>query len=458
MVWWFVFCLVVAVFAYKRGRSAVGWFILSVFISPLIAGIALAMSKDLSVDDKVENVERRTDNIEQEVKFNQKYNDLRSSYMQKEIDSNRNLAESALISHTNKPSFDNQTSSRVNPPSLMNQSNPSGVIKCPNCGTKLDHNYLFCPLCGTKLINKCTNCGEEVPFNATFCPHCGQRLINTNEVNLSYNKIHDLDKNTEKIPSEELSDTNSSSENSFLSLVLVEKGQFFMGDVNEGNKCELTYDFSIRKLLTTFDDFDRYCESSGKTQPHDQGWGRKKRPVINVSWIEAIEYCNWLSETEGLPCSYNFYGSFLDENGNVTKDVSKVIGYRLPTEAEWEYAAKGGSKTNGYKYAGSNYPDEVAWYDLNSGKMTHEVGRKEPNELGIYDMSGNVWEWCSDWYGDYSSLSQTNPYNNSGSSMVLHGGSWINGASYVRPCVRFGAIPATTDSKVGFRVCRTIFE
>ena len=197
MVWWFVFCLVVAVFAYKRGRSAVGWFILSVFISPLIAGIALAMSKDLSVDDKVENVERRTDNIEQEVKFNQKYNDLRSSYMQKEIDSNRNLAESALISHTNKPSFDNQTSSRVNPPSLMNQSNPSGVIKCPNCGTKLDHNYLFCPLCGTKLINKCTNCGEEVPFNATFCPHCGQRLINTNEVNLSYNKIHDLDKNTE---------------------------------------------------------------------------------------------------------------------------------------------------------------------------------------------------------------------------------------------------------------------
>jgi|GEM_PF-5747461 len=445
MVWWFVFCLVVAGFAYKRGRSAVGWFFLSVFISPLIAGIALAMSKDLSVDDKVENVERHTNNLEQEVKFNQKYNDLRSSYMQKEIDSNRNLTESALIPHTNRPS-------------LMNQSNASSVIKCPNCGTKLDQNYLFCPHCGQKLIKNCTNCGEEVPFNASFCPHCGEKLTNIREYSLSYNTIDSLDKNAQKIPSEELSDTNSSSENSFLSLVLVERGQFFMGDVNEGNKCELTYDFSIRKLLTTFDDFDRYCESSGKTQPHDQGWGRKKRPVINVSWIEAIEYCNWLSETEGLPCSYNFYGSFLDENGNVTKDVSKVIGYRLPTEAEWEYAAKGGNKTNGYKYAGSNYPDEVAWYDLNSGKMTHEVGRKEPNELGIYDMSGNVWEWCSDWYGDYSSLSQTNPYNNSGSSMVLHGGSWINGASYVRPCVRFGAIPATTDSKVGFRVCRTIFE
>ncbi len=107
--------------------------------------------------------------------------------------------------------------------------------------------------------------------------------------------------------------------------------------------------------------------------------------------------------------------------------------FRLPTEAEWEYAARGGNKSMGYKYAGSNDIDEVAWYGGNSGGKTHPVKGKMPNELGLYDMAGNVYEWCQDWYGDYSSNAQTNPQGaGKGSFRVLRGGSWFY--YYARDC------------------------
>ncbi|MBR5117268.1 MAG: SUMF1/EgtB/PvdO family nonheme iron enzyme [Muribaculaceae bacterium] len=127
--------------------------------------------------------------------------------------------------------------------------------------------------------------------------------------------------------------------------------------------------------------------------------------------------------------------------------------FRLPTEAEWEFAARGGNKSNGYQYAGSNDIDEIAWYTSNSGGATHEVGTKAPNELGIYDMSGNVWEWCSDWYGEYSADAQVDPTGpESGAEKVMRGGSWYGKAKKCRVAKRFKAPALFGDDDIGLRL------
>jgi len=247
--------------------------------------------------------------------------------------------------------------------------------------------------------------------------------------------------------------------------VLVEKGSFTMGDTwgdgydNEKptHKVMFTYNFYIGKNETTFDEYDAFCEATGRSKPDDQSWGRGNRPVINVSWNDAIAYCNWLSEKEKLPKAYDNAGNLLDSDGSVTIDITKVVGYRLPTEAEWEYAARGGNKSRGYKFVGSSTVSDVAWYNSNSGSKTQEVGKKAPNELGLYDMSGNVWEWCSDWYGNYSSSAQTNPYNSTADLFrVLRGGSWHNYATYTRVAYRSNFSPPDTGNYLGFRICRTV--
>ena len=152
------------------------------------------------------------------------------------------------------------------------------------------------------------------------------------------------------------------------------------------------------------------------------------RPVEKVSWNDAKEFCKKLSELTGKR-------------------------YVLPTEAQWEYAARGGNQSKGYTYSGSNNIDEVAIYDVYSSKHSN-VKSKKPNELGIYDMSGNVWEWCSDWYSSsYSSSSQTNPQGpTSGSYRVLRGGSWGGIAGSCRVAYRDYDYPSNAFNNYGFRV------
>ena len=151
-------------------------------------------------------------------------------------------------------------------------------------------------------------------------------------------------------------------------------------------------------------------------------------PVENVSWDDCQEFIRELNALTGQ-------------------------NFRLPTEAEWEFACRGGNNSRGYKYSGSNYIDNVAWYTDNSGDKTHPVATKSPNELGIYDMSGNVREWCSDWYGNYSSGAQTNPKgSDEGEFRVLRGGGWSSLAMFCRSSRRSNYIPDLFDYNLGLRL------
>lgn len=191
------------------------------------------------------------------------------------------------------------------------------------------------------------------------------------------------------------------------------------------------------------------------------------RPVENVSWYDAIYFCNKYSQLEGLTPCYSVNGSTDVSSWNYSphrgNSISGTItwyksanGYRLPTEAEWEYAAKGGKYKSTYTYSGSNSIADVAWYESNSGSKTHQAGLKLPNLLGLYDMSGNVSEWCWDRYANYSTSSQTNPTGaSSGSNRVARGGSWDFSDS---SCVCSGRDYYSPDgcyTQYGFRVVRS---
>jgi formylglycine-generating enzyme required for sulfatase activity len=164
-----------------------------------------------------------------------------------------------------------------------------------------------------------------------------------------------------------------------------------------------------------------------------------RNPVETVSWDDAVAFCEKLTTRE--------------------RDAGRLpagLEYRLPTEAEWEYAARGGAKSEGYTYSGSNTATDVAWHDANSDNGPHPVGQKQPNELGLYDMSGNVWEWCLGWYdaGYYGRSPNADPENSQASSYrVRRGGSWIDDAGGVRSAYRFGLGPGQANGTVGFRAC-----
>jgi formylglycine-generating enzyme len=241
-------------------------------------------------------------------------------------------------------------------------------------------------------------------------------------------------------------------------MVFVKGGTFQMS----GNSTKVA-DFYLSKYEVTQHEW-------GKHMPafyyQDQGAGLNY-PVYFVSWYEVLAYSNKRSIAEGLNPCYSINGSTDPDVWGIVPTTPnelwdnvecswKANGYRMPTEAEWEYAAGGGIKSKGYLFSGSADYLKVAWMEENSGNRLHQVGLKQPNELGFYDMSGNLYEWCWDWYSeDPTSAQQNSAGPAEGKFRVEKGGGWdrgvnackIAGRYYFKPCVSYGGI--------GVRIART---
>ncbi|MBQ7648161.1 MAG: formylglycine-generating enzyme family protein [Paludibacteraceae bacterium] len=228
-----------------------------------------------------------------------------------------------------------------------------------------------------------------------------------------------------------------------MKMIWVEGGEFMMGCTSEQSGCEsdeqnvrrVTVDgFYIGMLEVTQSQWEKVVGTNIYTQKNKANASGTRGvgpdyPMYYVSWEEAMEFCRLLSNKTGKT-------------------------YTLPTEAQWEYAARGGKKAESTKYAGSNMIDAVAWYTDNSGGSTHPCGTKRANALGIYDMSGNVWEWCKDWYSSsYTSYDTNNPTGpSSGSSRVDRGGGWDGDAAYCRVAYRDSYSPGDRHYGLGFRI------
>jgi len=243
------------------------------------------------------------------------------------------------------------------------------------------------------------------------------------------------------------------------SFVLVEGGTF-----NNGTSNVTVSSFLLDKHELTQENYQAVMGSNPST-----GFGvSNNTPVYFITWFNTIEYCNKRSLLEGLtPCySYSTYGTnpskwpagwnTSEANHNNVSCNWSAGGYRLLSEMEWQFAARGGTLSNNYTYSGSNNLDSVAWHGANSGGITHPVAAKTPNELGLYDMSGNTWEWVWDIYEAYPTGDQTNPHGpSSGTNRIVRGGSWADyNTSSLEVAFRISIGTYTTYNNVGFRVCR----
>jgi formylglycine-generating enzyme required for sulfatase activity len=214
-------------------------------------------------------------------------------------------------------------------------------------------------------------------------------------------------------------------------VVFVEGGTFQMGstggDAGERPVHTVTLNsFYIDTYEVTVAQYRLFCDSTFREMPPTPAWGwNDEDPMVNVSWFDATQYAEW-------------------------------AGKRLPTEAEWEYAARGGILGHGYIYSGDSTLGDVGWYSENSGGLPHHIGTKSANELGLYDMSGNVWEWCSDWYGSYTAEAATNPKGPlNGTYRIMRGGSYAHLVFYCRTTYRYTNNPFSTGFESGgFRCVR----
>lgn len=302
-------------------------------------------------------------------------------------------------------------------------------MKCTNCKHELAPGAKFCPECGDKVKNQaktCLNieCGRaDLPEEALFCPDCGSKLNSASRPFADFNQV--------------VNDTT-------IEMIAVAGGSFQMGsndyDIEKPIHSVTVSDFYLGKFPVTQ---KQWQAVKGNNPSHFKG---ENNPVENVSWFDAVAFCNKLSLLNRLDLVYKI------NNSDVTL-LTGARGYRLPTEAEWEFAARGGIQSKGYKYAGSNKVGEVAEYEGNNWNSPKSVGGKKPNELGLYDLSGNVLEWCQDWEGNYSYKSQTNPTGAaSGSHRIVRGGNYANFKQFCKVAYRSAGPPDERYYYCGFRL------
>lgn len=235
-----------------------------------------------------------------------------------------------------------------------------------------------------------------------------------------------------------------------IKMTRIDGGSFWMGD-RDGESDELpVHQVNVSSfLMGTYQITQKEWQSVMGYNP--SRFKGDNLPVDNIDWYEAVKFCNKLSSLEGLtPC---YSGSGVNTKCNWNAD-----GYRLPTEAEWEFAATGGNNSNEYTYSGSGSIGSIGWYSGNAGGRTKAVGSKKPNELGIHDMTGNVWEWCWDWHDEYyysNSPSRDPKGADSGKERVFRGGAYNSAAVHCRSANRGFIYPDKPGNIVlGLRVAK----
>ena len=244
-----------------------------------------------------------------------------------------------------------------------------------------------------------------------------------------YNPFHDISASNSR--------RDSIIQNMVNNMVFVEGGTFMMGATSEQGDDAHENEFPAHKVtLSSF-----YIGKYEVTQEEWEAVMGNNPSIFNIGQNLPVERVTW-----------NECQTFI-RRLNALANLSHP--FRLPTEAEWEYAARGGNKSRGFKYSGSNNINEVAWFQDNSSEKLHDVGTKTPNELGLYDMSGNVWEWCQDSFGKYKASWQTNPTSECDSlDHVYRGGNWLNSDFSCRVSYRNGTYPSCEDLNGGLRLAQ----
>jgi len=302
-------------------------------------------------------------------------------------------------------------------------------MKCLNCNeANHEPTAKFCHVCGVSLFvkvdNKCPTCGTEIVIGARFCYNCGTKIEYKSKVE------------TETRKRKETFVINGPFNSASFVMIRVDGGEFWMGNTFD-NFYAADDSGPVHKVtLSTFMMGETVVTKGLWNAVMGRGVLRESEtslPMVNISWLDCQKFI---------------------------KELNSITGkkFRLPTEAEWEYAARGGKKTHNYKYSGSQNIDDVGWYFGNSKDELHAVAQKSPNELNLYDMSGLIYEWCDDKYGFYSKEPQINPRYSTDSNRslrVLRGGS-IDGNrlchDYCKVCSRNNSSPGKRYDTVGMRL------